>query len=73
MIPEPDAMFNDTFTFKVHAGNTTFMLAETVLIKDIPEQQYITESTEEGGFGESESTISSAGYALVNVPLETGY
>lgn len=46
--PELNAEPTDTYTLKVSAGDTTIVLADNVLISNIPAQPYMIESTDTG-------------------------
>jgi hypothetical protein len=48
VFPEPESGSSDTYTLEVSLGDTTIVLAENVLISDIPDQPYMIRSTEEG-------------------------
>ena len=45
VIPEPDASPDDTYTLEITINGQTIVLAEDVLISDIPDQPYLIEST----------------------------
>ncbi|MBU4347687.1 C40 family peptidase, partial [Patescibacteria group bacterium] len=46
IIPEPDALPTDTYSLEITADGQTIVLAENVLISDIPDQPYQIQSTE---------------------------
>jgi len=46
VVPEPDAELTETYTLEVSANYTTIILAESVLISDIPILSYVVRSTD---------------------------
>lgn len=48
VVPQPDALPDDTYSLEVTADNETIILAENVPISDIPDEPYVIEWTETG-------------------------